>query len=103
MTSFVSDATELSVFQINLIGELKNDVQKGNARERTPATMTLLKLCESGFDITNEPDTNSCFISYNHPPSSAQYQPVGRLRRSAATQGLRTARCIRVGHLFEIQ
>ena len=49
MTSFVSDATELNVHQINLIGELKNAVQKGNARERTAATLTLLKLCESGW------------------------------------------------------
>ena len=49
MTSFVSDATELNGHQIHLIGELKKAVQKGNARERTAATLTLLKLCESGW------------------------------------------------------
>jgi hypothetical protein len=70
MTSFVSDATELNGHQIKFIGELKKAVQKGNSRERTAATLTLLKLCESGFGIINEPDINSCFISYNHPPSS---------------------------------
>ena len=33
---------------MGFIGELKKVVQKGNARERTAATLTLLKLCESG-------------------------------------------------------
>ena len=80
---FVSDAAELSEPQRKLISELKNAVQKGNARERTAATMTLLKLCESGFDIS-QPDTNSCFVSYNHPQLSPRDQPVGRLRHSAA-------------------
>lgn len=47
MSSFVSDAAELSERQRRLIGELKNAVQKGNSRERTAATLTLLKLCES--------------------------------------------------------
>lgn len=47
MESVVSDAQELNQMQRNLIGELKGAVQKGNARERTAATMTLLKLCES--------------------------------------------------------
>ena len=52
MTSFVSDATELSEHQRKFIRILKRAVEKGNARERTAATMTLLKLCESGFHIT---------------------------------------------------
>lgn len=75
MAFFVSDATELS--------ELKNAVQKGNAQECTAGTMTLLKLCKSGFDIS-QPDMNSCFVSYNHPQLSPWDQPVGRLRHSAA-------------------
>ncbi|KAF8552014.1 hypothetical protein OG21DRAFT_1466371 [Imleria badia] len=44
---FGLDATELSEPQRKLIGELKLAVQKGNPRERTEATMTLLKLCET--------------------------------------------------------
>ena len=63
--SIVSDATELSEPQRKLIRELKKAIQKGNARERTAATMTILKLCESEFDI-DESDANSCFVSYNH-------------------------------------
>lgn len=51
MTSLVSDATELGEPQRKLIGELQKAVRQGNAQERTAATMTLLKLCESGFDI----------------------------------------------------
>ncbi|KAG8214236.1 hypothetical protein J3R82DRAFT_11044 [Butyriboletus roseoflavus] len=39
-------ATALSDQQRILLGELKKAVQKGSARERTAATMTLLKLCE---------------------------------------------------------
>ena len=59
MTSFVSDATELNVHQINLIGELKNVVQKGNARERAAATLTLLKLCGSGsISLMNQTQTH---------------------------------------------
>lgn len=43
----VSDAEELSEPQRKLIGELKTAIETGKARERTAATMTLLKLCES--------------------------------------------------------
>lgn len=56
--SFVLDAEELSQLQRRLIGELKSAVQKGNARERTAATMTLLKLCESESNF-HEPVTQA--------------------------------------------
>ena len=62
MTSFALDAAELSEQQQRLIGELKKAVQKGNARERTAATMTLLKLCESGSN-TNELQTRTHVLS----------------------------------------
>ncbi|KAF8134270.1 hypothetical protein EV363DRAFT_1098078, partial [Boletus edulis] len=55
---FGLDATQLSDDQKRLIGELKKAVEKGNARERTAATMTLLKLCESESDI-NIPQTRA--------------------------------------------
>lgn len=51
MSSFVPDATELSGQHRKLLGELKRAVRKGNARERTAATMTLLKLCESESSV----------------------------------------------------
>ncbi|KAF8554223.1 hypothetical protein OG21DRAFT_1115422 [Imleria badia] len=44
---FGLDAPELNEQQRTLIGELKKAVQKGDARERIAATMTLLKLCET--------------------------------------------------------
>ncbi|KAF8134259.1 hypothetical protein EV363DRAFT_885151 [Boletus edulis] len=50
---FGLDAEELSDLQKELIGALKKAVEKCNARERTVATMTLLKLCESE-SIINE-------------------------------------------------
>ena len=52
MPHFVSGADALSDPQRRLIRELKKAVQKGNVRERTAATLTLLKLCESESDIT---------------------------------------------------
>jgi len=51
MTSFVSDATELSEPHRELIRELKKAVQKGSAQERTAATLTILKLCESESNL----------------------------------------------------
>ena len=50
MTFFVSDASELSDTHRRLIGELKRAVGNGNAQERTAATLTILKLCESESD-----------------------------------------------------
>jgi hypothetical protein len=44
--------------QRNLIGELRGAVQKGNARKRTAATLTLLKLCESESNFY-EPTTRA--------------------------------------------
>ncbi|KAN0091571.1 Uncharacterized alpha/beta hydrolase domain (DUF2235) domain containing protein [Tylopilus felleus] len=44
---FGLDARELNLKQKKLIGELKMSVQKESDRERTAATMTLLKLCET--------------------------------------------------------
>lgn len=48
---FAPDARELNLKQKKLIGELKMSVQKESDRERTAATMTLLKLCESEANI----------------------------------------------------
>ncbi|KAF8554218.1 hypothetical protein OG21DRAFT_1115120 [Imleria badia] len=44
---FGLDAESLSEPQKNLIGELKTAIETGKPRERTAATMTLLKLCET--------------------------------------------------------
>ncbi|KAG8214234.1 hypothetical protein J3R82DRAFT_11042 [Butyriboletus roseoflavus] len=44
---FGLDAAALNDQQRKLLGELKKAIQKGSARERTAATMTLLKLCET--------------------------------------------------------
>ncbi|KAF8445037.1 hypothetical protein L210DRAFT_3059908 [Boletus edulis BED1] len=62
---FGLDATQLSDDQKRLIGELKKAVEKGNARERTAATMTLLKLCETAIIRTQlcEIDMLDVFIS----------------------------------------
>ena len=51
MPSFALDAQELSPRHRRLIEELKQAVQRGDAQERTDATMTLLKLCESEFNV----------------------------------------------------
>ena len=52
MSSFALDAPELSDMHRRLIGELRQAIKEGNSRERTDATMTLLKLCESEFNIS---------------------------------------------------
>ena len=53
MPSFALDAQELSARHRRLIEELKQAIEKGNSRERTDATMTLLRLCESEFNISD--------------------------------------------------
>ena len=45
------DAGDLLPRHRRLIGKLKMAVEMGNVRERTAATMTLLKLCESEVNI----------------------------------------------------
>ena len=55
---FVSDAKQLNQLQINLIGELQGAIQKGDARRRTAAMLTLLKLCESESNFY-EPTTRA--------------------------------------------
>ena len=50
MLFFVSDAPELSSAHRRLIEELKRSVGNGDAQERTAATLTVLKLCESESD-----------------------------------------------------
>ena len=47
MTFSVSGATELTSTNEYLIWELKRTVKIGNALERTAATLTVLKLCDS--------------------------------------------------------
>lgn len=49
----VQDTEDLSEPQRKLIGELKMAIEMGKARERTAATMTLLKLCESMARLQN--------------------------------------------------
>ena len=52
MISFVLGTTELNEQQKKVIKGLKKAVEKGDTRERTGATMTLLKLCESASNAS---------------------------------------------------
>ena len=52
MTSFLPGTTELNEQQMKIIRELKKAVEKGDTRERTGATVTLLKLCESASNAS---------------------------------------------------